>query len=88
VIACYEHHTGATFGMPQYSAYYIGMTLFPSPFVLLDFPRINDIAYKVESIARVVLEKIIELFRLAVFCTQVDITHKNTSISLLHQVFN
>jgi hypothetical protein len=42
------------------------MALFPSPFILLYLPRIDDITNEVESIARVVLEKIIELFRLTI----------------------
>ena len=69
MIACYEHNTSSTLGMAKYSAYHIGVALFPTPFVLLYLPRIDDITNEVESIARVVLEKIIELFRLTVFCT-------------------
>jgi hypothetical protein len=69
MITCYENYTGTTLGVSQYSAYYVSVTLFPSPFILLYFPRIDDVTDEVESIARIVLEKIIELFRLAVFCT-------------------
>jgi hypothetical protein len=66
VIACYEYNSSATLGMTKYTTNNIGVALFPSPFVLLYFPRIDDITNEVESIARVVLEKIIELFRLTI----------------------
>jgi hypothetical protein len=45
VIACYEYNSSAAFGMSQYSAYYVGVALFPTPFVLLYLPGINNIPY-------------------------------------------
>jgi hypothetical protein len=40
MIAGHIYHSGAAFGMPQYTANHIGVTLFPSPFVLLYAPHI------------------------------------------------
>jgi hypothetical protein len=69
VIACYEYYSSAALGMTQNSAYYIGMTLFPSPFVLLYLPGVDDIPNEIESVAGIVFEKVVELFRFAVFGT-------------------
>jgi hypothetical protein len=47
VVACYINNPGAAFGMAQYTPDHIGMALLPTPFVLLNLPSINDIAYKI-----------------------------------------
>ena len=47
MIACYEYNTGATFGMAEHTTYYVGMTLFPTPFVLLNFPSVNYVSNKI-----------------------------------------
>jgi hypothetical protein len=77
VIACYEYDSGAAFGMTQYSANHVGMALFPAPFVLLYLPGINDITHKIQCIAGVVLEKVIETIRLTIFGSKMDITDKD-----------
>jgi hypothetical protein len=66
MIAGHIDNSGATLGMPHYSADHIGMTLFPSPSVLLYFPCVNDVAYKIQGFAGVVFEKVVECFGLAV----------------------
>jgi len=66
MIAGHIDYPGATFGMPHYSAYHIGMALFPTPSVLLDFPGIYYIAYKVKCFTGVVFEKVVECLGLAV----------------------
>jgi hypothetical protein len=43
------------------------MTLLPSPLVLLYTPGVNDVAHKVQSIAGIVFEKIVQLVRLTIF---------------------
>jgi hypothetical protein len=45
VIACHIDHSCAAFGMAQHTPHHIGMALFPTPFVLLDTPSINDIPH-------------------------------------------
>jgi hypothetical protein len=55
--------------MSEYASYNICVALLPTPFVLLYLPRIDDITDKVESIAGIMLEKVVELFRFAVFGT-------------------
>jgi hypothetical protein len=47
MITGHVHDPGATFGMTQHSTHHIGMALFPTPSVLLDFPRINYISHKI-----------------------------------------
>jgi hypothetical protein len=59
VIARYEHYPGATFGMTQDSAYHVGMTLTPTPLVLLYLPGINDVTDKIKSVAGIVFEKVV-----------------------------
>jgi TRAP-type mannitol/chloroaromatic compound transport system permease small subunit len=77
VIAGNEYHSSATLGMTQYSAYYIGVALFPAPFVLLYLPGVNDITHKIQCIAGVVLEKVIETICLTIFGTKMNITDKD-----------
>jgi hypothetical protein len=48
----------------------------------LYFPGINNISYKVKSIAGVVLQKIVELLGLAITGAKVNIGDKNTTIGV------
>jgi hypothetical protein len=73
MIASNIDHTCATLGMTQDSTDHIGMALFPTPFVLLYLPSIDDVAYKIKCFAGVVFEKVVELFSLAVLGTKVHI---------------
>ena len=66
-------YSGATFGMAHDTTYYIGVTLFPTPFVLLNFPSIYYVAYKIQGFAGVVFEKVVECLGLAVTGAQVTI---------------
>jgi hypothetical protein len=84
VIACDEYHSSTALGVAQHTTNHIGMALFPTPFVLLNLPGVDYVTYKIQCVTTIMLEEIIKMFRLAVFCTQVDITHKNTSVSFLH----
>jgi hypothetical protein len=63
--------------MPHYSAYHIGVALFPTPFVLLNFPGIYNVAYKIQGFAGVVFEKVVECFGLAVTSAEVYIRDKD-----------
>jgi hypothetical protein len=77
VITGHIDHSGITLGMTQDSAYHIGMTLFPTPFVLFDLPSIYDVTHQIQGIAGVVLEEVVELFGLAISGAQVYITDKD-----------
>jgi hypothetical protein len=59
------------------------MTLFPTPSVLLDFPGIYYIAYKVKCFTGVVFEKVVECFGLAVASAQVNVRNEYTSVGFL-----
>jgi NADH:ubiquinone oxidoreductase subunit H len=73
MIAGHVDYSGTTFGMPHYSANHIGVTLFPTPSVLLYLPGVNDVTHKIKCFAGVVFEKVVELFSLAVLGTKVHI---------------
>jgi hypothetical protein len=53
------------------------VTLFPSPFVLFDFPGIYDISYKIQCFAGVVFEEVVEFVSLAVFGAKMNIAYEN-----------
>jgi NADH:ubiquinone oxidoreductase subunit H len=59
MVACYVNYSGVSFGMAQYSANYITVTLSPSPAILLYFPGVDDVTHQVHGVAGVVFEKII-----------------------------
>jgi hypothetical protein len=59
MVACYVNYSGVSFGMAQYSANYITVTLSPSPTILLNLPSINYITHQVHGVAGVVFEKVI-----------------------------
>jgi hypothetical protein len=63
--------------MTQYSAHHIGVALFPAPLVLLYLPGINYITHKIQCIAGVVLEKVVETIGLTIFGSKMDITDKD-----------
>jgi hypothetical protein len=73
VITSNINNTSTTLGMSQYSSNDIGVRLFPSQFVLLNLPPIDDIANEIKSFAAMVLEKIIKSLSLAVFGSKVNI---------------
>ena len=73
MIACHVNHTGTTLGVTQDSAYHVGMTLFPTPAILLYLPSVNDVAHEIKCFAGVVFEKVVELFSLAVLGTKMNI---------------
>jgi hypothetical protein len=58
------------------------MRLFPSPLVLLYLPCINDISHKVENIAGVVLQKVIQFLGLAITGAKVNIGDEDTTIGV------
>jgi hypothetical protein len=58
------------------------MRLFPSPLVLLYLPCINDISHKVEGVAGMVLQKVIQFLGLAITGAKVNIRDKNTTIGV------
>jgi hypothetical protein len=45
VIAGHIDHSCAAFGMAQHTSNYVGMALFPPPFVLLYLPGVDDITH-------------------------------------------
>jgi hypothetical protein len=59
MIAGHIHYSSATFGVSKNTSNNIGVALLPSPFDLLDFPRINYVAYKIQGFTGVMLEKIV-----------------------------
>jgi hypothetical protein len=69
VIACNIDHTGAAFGMAHDASHHIGMALFPTPFILLNFPSVDYVTYQVQGFAGVIFEKVVESFGLAVTST-------------------
>jgi hypothetical protein len=73
VVAGHIDYSGATLGMTQDSTDHIGMALFPTPFVLLYLPGVDDVTHKIKCFAGVVFEKVVELFSLAVLGTKVHV---------------
>ena len=73
MIACYEYHPGATFGMTQYAPDHVGMALAPAPFVLLYLPGIYHIPNQIQSVAGVMFEKIVETIGLTITGAQMYI---------------
>jgi hypothetical protein len=67
MIAGYEHHTGAAFGMAQDPTHHVGMALLPTPAVLLYLPSIDDVAYQIQGITGVVLEEIVQGLGFTIF---------------------
>jgi hypothetical protein len=65
------NYSGAALGMSKYASNHIGVALFPSPFVLLNLPNVQDVAHQIKRFAGVVFEEVIEFFSLAVPGTQV-----------------
>jgi hypothetical protein len=53
------------------------MALFPSPFVLLYLPDVQDVAYEIQCFAGVVFEEVVKFVGLAVPRTEMEITNKN-----------
>jgi hypothetical protein len=51
--------------------------LFPSPFVLFDFPSINYVSHKIQCFAGVVFEEVVEFVSLTVFGAKMYIADKN-----------
>jgi hypothetical protein len=66
--------------MSQYTADNIGVALFPTPLVLLNLPRINDISYKIQCVAGVVFEKVVELVCLTISCSEMHIRNKDRPV--------
>jgi hypothetical protein len=87
MIASNIDHSGAAFGMSQYTSYNVGMALLPTPFVLLNTPHIQYISYQIQGFAGVVFEKVIELLGLGISCAQVNIGYTDCAISLPHKLF-
>jgi hypothetical protein len=52
------------------------MALFPAPPILCYLPGINNITHKIQGLAGVVLEKVVELVSLAVSCAKMYIADK------------
>jgi hypothetical protein len=73
--------------MTQHTADDIGVRLFPAPFVLFDFPSINNVSHKIQCFAGVVFEEVVEFVSLAVFGAKMYIADENTAIGFLHLVF-
>ena len=73
MVSCYEYHPGATFGMAQDATHHVGMALAPAPLVLLDLPGVYDVAYQIQSIARVMFKEIVESISLAVAGSQMHV---------------
>ena len=59
MIASHVYNPSATFSVTQNSTDNVGVALFPSQFVLLNFPSIDNVSYKIQSIAGVVLEEVV-----------------------------
>jgi hypothetical protein len=58
------------------------MALFPTPFVLLYLPGIDDISYEIQRVTCVVFEEVVELVRLTVFGSEMYITNKDRAVCL------
>jgi hypothetical protein len=63
--------------MTHNSANHIGVALLPTPLILLNFPGIYNVAHKIQGLAGVVFEKIIESFCLTVTGTEVYIRNED-----------
>jgi hypothetical protein len=79
-------HSGVAFGMSQYSSYHIGVTLFPAPLVLFDFPTVNNVAHQIKIFAGMVFQKIVQGIGLAVFGAKMHITDKDAAIVSSHNI--
>jgi hypothetical protein len=77
VITSHIYNPSTAFAMTQNTANDVGVTLFPSPFVLFDFPGINYVSYQVKSFAGVVFEKVVEFVSLAILGTKMNIADEN-----------
>jgi hypothetical protein len=77
MIACYIDYPCATFGMTKNTADHIGMALLPAPLVLLYAPGIYYVPHKIQGLAGVVLEKVVEFFCLAISSTKMYIGYKD-----------
>jgi hypothetical protein len=53
------------------------VALFPTPFVLLYLPSVNDVAYQIKCVAGIVFKKVIELFGFAILSAKVYVGNKN-----------
>jgi hypothetical protein len=84
VIARYEHHPSTTLGMTQDPAYHIGMTLPPTPLVLLYLPSVYDIAYQVQGVAGVMFEEVVEPICLAVSGAEMHVGYEYASVGMRH----
>ena len=73
MVTSHINNSSATLGMAKNSAYHIGMALLPAPFVLLYTPCIYYISHKIQGLAGVVLEKVVEFLCLAVSGTKMYI---------------
>jgi hypothetical protein len=82
VIAGYEHHTGATLGMAQDPAYHVGVALFPSPPVTLYLPSVDDVAHKIQCVAGIVFEEVVESPGLAVSGAEMHVRNEDRSVGL------
>jgi len=64
------------------------MALFPTPFVLLYLPTIDDVANQKQILTGVMLEKVVEYIGFGIFGAQVCITDADRFIFyLVHIVF-
>jgi hypothetical protein len=59
MVAGHIDHSSAAFGMAHDTTDYISMALFPTPLVLLNFPGIDYIAYKVKCFASIIFKEVI-----------------------------
>ena len=82
MIAGYEHHPGAAFGMAQHPADHVGMALFPTPFVALYLPSVDNVTHQIQGIAGVVLEEIVEGFGFAVSGAEMHVRNEYASVGL------
>jgi hypothetical protein len=73
MIAGHINNSSATLGMTKNSAHHVGMALFPTPLVLLYAPGIYYVSHKIQGLAGVVLEKVVEFLCLAVSGTKMYI---------------
>jgi hypothetical protein len=87
VITSHIYDTSTAFAMTQHTTYHVSVTLLPAPFVLFDFPGIYDVSHKIQSMTRMMFEKVVEFVSLTVFGAKMYVTDENGSISLFHHLF-
>ena len=73
-------YSSSFLGEAQYLTNHIGMTLIPSPTVLLYLPTIYDVTDKIERVARVVFQEVEKMEGLTVPRSKMNVRYEDGSV--------